>query len=361
MGAAFFCAVFIGCVLTLPAVFGRGVVAVWEGEASPLAIVAKAAGFVADGVPAANESPLRTQEAGLVLFGHVTIAAVVSMLALVARVTERVTGWQLLENVPGYHSKLAVYKIAVLLFLKLGVVPLLAGWMVDVASLDLMGGTWEARLAFTAAHPASSLWAHWLVGITFILIVTGLVLQLREALHPRILAPYIRAHDPNQAILRTVMKDSTVSQLNRTALSLVIFLIVLGLFVWLPARVAGALFPSLDGPLPLNLHYTNTPLQLPLDLGVVHLSVLLALESFKSFTWWAQTSWLDFVCVAFGVGDVMLPEEVVEITGDAPARHEAGEAGDAGGGGEADVAAAAAGDGGAGDGGDGGAASAAST
>lgn len=312
-GAAFFCMVFIACVLTLPTMFGRAVVSIVNGESSAITVMATASGIGGIKPPGVDASPLRMEEAGSVLLGHVAIAVGVSFGALVNTLVERATGFSVVAHLPSYDSKLAVYKIAVLLFLKLGVVPLIAGWLLDVATLDLAGATLDQRLAYASEHGASSLWTHWLAGITFILIATGLVLQLRAALHPSILAPYIRAHDPNQSILRSVMQDSTVAQLKRAVGSLVIFGVVLLLFVYLPSQLLGYFVPSLSGPLPLELYYVHKALQQPLDLAILHLSVMLALESFKSFTWWAQTTWLDLVCGALGVADVLLPEEYIEV------------------------------------------------
>jgi E3 ubiquitin-protein ligase MARCH6 len=117
-------------------------------------------------------------------------------------------------------ATVAVVKVGVLLFLKMFLLPVLLGIWLDASSMDLFGCNAEERLAYAGSDVFSFILLHWVAGITFMLLVTVSVLQLREVAHSDLLAHLIRPQEPQPDLLGNLLHDSVLSQSKRMLLSL---------------------------------------------------------------------------------------------------------------------------------------------
>ncbi len=96
---------------------------------------------------------------------------------------------------------IAVCKVVVVLLLKTLILPVLFGIQLDYCTMQVFGSSVAERVAYASAHPMLSLLMHWFLGITFMMISTVMLLQLRESLHPAILARFIKPPDMEQSVI----------------------------------------------------------------------------------------------------------------------------------------------------------------
>jgi len=96
---------------------------------------------------------------------------------------------------------------------------ILGVWL-DVSSMELLGRNLEDSLSWAGKDLLSTMLLHWVAGITFMLLVTVSVLQLREVAHPGLLAHLIRPQEPQPDLLGNLMHDSVITQTKRMLLSL---------------------------------------------------------------------------------------------------------------------------------------------
>jgi len=71
-------------------------------------------------------------------------------------------------------------KVAFLLFIELGVFPLLCGWWLDICTLGIRDVTLAQAVSFFMTSPSMSSFLHWLVGIVYMLQISIFVSLLRE-------------------------------------------------------------------------------------------------------------------------------------------------------------------------------------
>lgn len=200
----------------------------------------------------------------------------------------------------------AIVKVTTLLLLKMVVLPIVLGVGMDFATLHLFDATAHARIALCMQHMVGSLMVHWVLGITFMLFVTVSVLQLREVVHPDILAKVIRPQEDHPDLLRTLLSETCVKHARRMVLSLVIYAALLVVLIHVPVRVAAALAPSFF-PLTLRFQHLSPEIQVPLELLAVHLVVLGVLEHAKNDIGRFQHVAIAFACKHLGLSEYLLP------------------------------------------------------
>jgi E3 ubiquitin-protein ligase MARCH6 len=216
----------------------------------------------------------------------------------------------------------AVVKVGVLLFLKMFLLPLLLGIWLDASTLALFGSTALDRVRFAGHDLFASILLHWVAGITFMLLVTVSVLQLREVVHPDLLAHVIRPQEPQPDLLGNLMQESVTTHTKRMFLSLAIYAALLSVHVSIPSYILRV--TNLGRCLPffkLNLWHILLPqLQVPLELLLFHLSVLALLEKYKNHIGEMQHHWLVFMCSKLNITDHMLPRNIerFELVGSRP-------------------------------------------
>ncbi|KDO30858.1 hypothetical protein SPRG_04760 [Saprolegnia parasitica CBS 223.65] len=200
----------------------------------------------------------------------------------------------------------AVVKVSTLLLLKMILLPILLGIGMDVATLQLfLVDPWD-RLSYCMEHMLATLLVHWVLGITFMLFVTVAVLQMREVLHPDILAATIRPQEANPDILKALLSEKSVKHARRMLLSLAIYAALLLLLVHLPVRAAYSVLPSLF-PLQLRFYHIFAPLQVPLELVLAHMTILAVLETYKNEIGTFQYKYMLRMCARLGLTEYLLP------------------------------------------------------
>ena len=212
-------------------------------------------------------------------------------------------------------ATVAIIKVCVLLFMKMFLLPLSLGIWLDASTARLFGHDMASSLAFAGRDLFSFLFLHWVAGISFMLLVTVFLLQLREVTHPDILAKLIRPQEPQPDLLGNLMHETVLTHMKRMLLSLAIYAPLLTLHVTLPIMLlqAGGLENSLKF-FHLNLYYLLTPqLQIPLELITFHLSMLALLERYKNTIGGLQHRWMRFACKTLGLTKYLLPRRIKEF------------------------------------------------
>jgi len=209
-------------------------------------------------------------------------------------------------------ATVAIIKVCVLLFMKMFLLPLCLGLWLDASTARLFGSSVASRLAFAGGDLFSFLLLHWVAGISFMLLVTVFLLQLREVAHPEILARMIRPQEPQPDLLGNLMHETVLTHMKRMALSLAIYAPLLTMHVTIPAMLFHA--SGIDRTFTffhLNFYHLLTPqLQIPLELITFHLSMLALLERHKNTIGGLQHYWLKFMCQKMGLTEYLLPQRI---------------------------------------------------
>jgi E3 ubiquitin-protein ligase MARCH6 len=212
----------------------------------------------------------------------------------------------------GFDTMVAIVKVGVLLFLKMFLLPLCLGFGLDASTIHLFGHDLDRRLAFAGSDLFSFVLLHWVAGITFMLLVTVFLLQLREVTHPDVLARVIRPQEPQPDLLGNLLNETVITHMKRMFLSLVIYAPLLSLHIYIPIRLF--LASGLDRNFSffrLNLFYVLMPqVQVPLELVTFHLSMLALLERYKNSIGGLQHRWLKFMSRRLNLVDYLLPRTI---------------------------------------------------
>jgi E3 ubiquitin-protein ligase MARCH6 len=131
----------------------------------------------------------------------------------------------------------AVVKVGILLFLKMFLLPAFLGLCLDASTLMLFGSSLEDRIAYAGRDLFSFCLLHWVAGITFMLLVTVSVLQLREVAHPELLANMIKPQENSPDLIGNLYHETAATHGRRMALSLIIYSVLLVLHVYVPLRL----------------------------------------------------------------------------------------------------------------------------
>lgn len=135
------------------------------------------------------------------------------------------------------QTAISTIKVAVLVVLKMGVFPVGLGMFLELCCRPMFAFTLAQRLSFVLERPLYSLIIFWVAGITHMLVITVLVVQLREILHKDVLKGIIRAHDPNVNLFRILLVEPFSHHLRRMVISCTIYTVLIVLFVRLPLTV----------------------------------------------------------------------------------------------------------------------------
>ncbi len=209
-------------------------------------------------------------------------------------------------------ATVAIIKVCVLLFMKMFWLPMTLGICLDASTMRLFGHDIDWRLAFAGGDLFSFILLHWVAGITFMLLVTVFLLQLREVTHPDILARLIRPQEPQPDLLGNLMNETVVTHVKRMILSLAVYAPILALHVTIPVMLFHASgLDSIFSFYQLNFYHLLTPqLQIPLELIIFHLSMLALLERHKNTIGGLQHYWMKFMCRNMGLTEYLLPLKV---------------------------------------------------
>jgi hypothetical protein len=146
------------------------------------------------------------------------------------------------------------------------------------------------------------------MGISFMLTVTLTVLQLREVVHPEILARVIRPQEGHADLLQSLKFEPMHTHVRRTVVSMAVYELILGLFVWVPVQACRALGGGGVFPLQIRLMYILPPeIQLPLELSLGHIAFLTVLERKKDLIGQIEHAWFKLVSKWLGISRFVLP------------------------------------------------------
>lgn len=210
----------------------------------------------------------------------------------------------------------AISKVVILLFIKMLFLPLMLGVWLDLATLSLFDQTWNDRVEYAGTDLFGAIFLHWVTGITFMLLVTVSVLQLREVAHPDILARVIRPQEPQPDLLGNLLQESGATHTKRVLLSLAIYAALLAIHIWLPAHLLltydlGKYLPLFQ---PKFWHILMPQIQVPAELFIFHLCMLGVLEKYKNGIGEMQHHWLLFMGRYLGMTDQILPLNVEKFS-----------------------------------------------
>lgn len=209
----------------------------------------------------------------------------------------------------------AIVKVGMLLLLKMFLLPIALGICLDASTLSLFGSSLESRIGYAGRDLFSFTLLHWVVGITFMLLVTVSVLQLREVAHPALLAQVIRPQEPQPDLLGNLMHESVSTHAKRMVLSIVIYAVLLSIHVYFPIRLIAC--SNLLHYLPFlkfKVWYVVMPqLQIPLELLLFHLCMLGILEKNKNSIGELQYHWFKFLGRLLNLTGALLPRVVAEF------------------------------------------------
>lgn len=210
-------------------------------------------------------------------------------------------------------AMMAIVKVCVLLFLKMFLLPIVLGIALDASTIAILSSTMEERIVYAGQDIFSFMLLHWVAGITFMLLVTVSVLQLREVAHPDLLAHTIRPQEPQPDLLGNLLHESVGTHSKRMFLSLIIYAFLLIIHIYIPVRfgirsfMGGTSNPQLQ----LKFSYVLWPqLQVPLELLFFHICMLALLEKYKNGLGGMQHHWLKFMTKNMGLSDRILPHQV---------------------------------------------------
>lgn len=205
---------------------------------------------------------------------------------------------------------LAIVKVTTLLLLKMVILPIVLGLGIDFATLHLFMVSAQDRIAFCMQNMVGALMIHWILGITFMLFVTVAILQLREVMHPDILAKVIRPQENHPDLLRTLLSEKCVKHARRMILSLAIYAALLTVLIYVPVRLGSFIMPAWF-PLTLHFQHYSAEIQVPLELLAVHLVVLGVLESAKNEIGHIQHVAMTIACKYLGLSEYLLPRATI--------------------------------------------------
>jgi len=220
---------------------------------------------------------------------------------------EQKTFWEQLSAV--VECAAGVGKVGILLFLKMLILPLFLGIGLDAATTKLFGKTVQARVVFFGSDLFGALLIHWVIGISFMLLVTVSVLQLREVAHPELLSRLIRPQEPQPDLLGNLLQENALTHTKRMLTSLAIYLGLLVVHVWIPAHVLtitrlGPLLPLFR---PKVNHIFLPQLMIPFELLGFHLCMLGLLEKYKNCIGQIQHRWLLLACELLHLTEYVIP------------------------------------------------------
>lgn len=198
----------------------------------------------------------------------------------------------------------SIVKVGFFLFVRIFCLPVVLGTIFLLILNIQTQYTTNQIVLFIAKDIVSFIYLSWASGISYMLTVTLSVLQLREVLHPRILANIIRSHEPHNTLLISLIVDSIPTHIRRIIISMIVYVVFLFLFVMLPLCAVNSLIPS---PTPLEVWYGVPELQLPFELVLSHVIFLAVVDAKKdSFGLW-QHQWFVFISKVFGMQRFILP------------------------------------------------------
>ena len=127
----------------------------------------------------------------------------------------------------------------------------------------------DAWIELYCSNVVGGIMVTWALGICNMLTVTLTVLQLREVLHPDILAKFIRPQEPHLELLSSLMHESGYTHVRRLAVSLTVYLSVLVVLMHIPVLLLQEARSGIPHELwQVRYWYVVPQIQLPLETSI---------------------------------------------------------------------------------------------
>lgn len=252
--------------------------------------------------------------------GYFSMFLLVSLLGLIfssmvptTSVTNHTVFRTVSTNILAVHK---TAKVGSLLFLRILVLPLILGiTLMGLINNYLLFHSTDVMSSYVAKNILGSGGLAWVIGITFMLVITLSILQLREVLHPDLLGKVIRPQETQVELMQSLIYDNVFVHAKRMISSTLVYLSIACIYVYFPLKLYytavtwGA--DPMEVPRPLftiynGLYYCGE-IQLPLELTVLHLCLLSSLEKRKNIIGRLQHQLLLFISNKLGIARMILP------------------------------------------------------
>jgi len=239
--------------------------------------------------------------------GYTTIITVVFICnAFVYVLRKYIVHSNILKFVVEIMNSLALMvKVGTLLYIRIFALPVFLGAIILYCANSFYDYSLQAWVDFITYNLVGGISLAWVVGISYMLTVTLSVLQLREVLHPDVLAKAIRPQEPHIDLLNSLMHESGFTHCRRVFASMFVYLIILALFIHLPMQLTTMIFkkPEED----IHMAHFIPKLQLPLELALTHIIFLTILDKKKNIIGNVQHNWMIFISRHLGLTRFILP------------------------------------------------------
>ncbi len=250
-------------------------------------------------------------EVQAVFLGYLVVACALALLCYCAkRMRDNATtavgrrGYRSVARVLSLMSR--TFKVVIIVFLKMGAFPVMLGLLLEQAGVEFVDLPID-RFEFAAEHPVFAAMTLWVAGITHMLVITVIVLELRDVLHPDILHGIIRPKEADESLLRTVLEDPIPKHVRRMALSCAIYSVLVFAFIYLPTMLIKATSWGSALPYRVTLNYAVMEVQLPFELMCIHIGVLTLLDQGKNHIRNGIEVWFRTVSHYLGLTEFLLP------------------------------------------------------
>ena len=182
------------------------------------------------------------------LFGYIVVAMALVLLHFLASFLKFHKAQRLLG------LSYMIVKVSLLSVFEIGLFPLLFGWWFDICSLPLFGATLSDRENNFRSAPGTSLFMHWLIGMTYAFHFASFIILLKDVLRPEVLWFLQNLNDPDFNPIQEMIHLPIMRHIRKFLASLVIFGTSILLMIWLPVCIIQQFLP---GFLPYNVIQTR--------------------------------------------------------------------------------------------------------
>eukprot|EP00602_Paraphysomonas_sp_CaronLab_P005391 CAMPEP_0185020942 /NCGR_PEP_ID=MMETSP1103-20130426/3590_1 /TAXON_ID=36769 /ORGANISM="Paraphysomonas bandaiensis, Strain Caron Lab Isolate" /LENGTH=969 /DNA_ID=CAMNT_0027552163 /DNA_START=333 /DNA_END=3242 /DNA_ORIENTATION=+ len=260
--------------------------------------------------PSAANKIIRLSDILLTFVGYAGGAVVVYLLSHIGSGIKYIMYNHLTRSTSVFFTTISalkdVIKIGSLLGVRIFVMPCIIGCMVLRCANIIVQYPISVFLDWAGNNIIGAIAVSWGIGIAYMLCTTIAILQLREVLHPELLARYIRPQESQTDLLNSLLVDSMAVQLRRLVVSFLVYVFLIALFVWVPVVGFKAIL-CLTSPIPIYTWYIVPEIQAPLEVAVLHTVFLMMLEKHKDSIGHAEHHGLLYLSTKLGVNRFLLP------------------------------------------------------
>ena len=264
-------------------------------------------------ISSASSSALHLSDIYSICIGYSAISSVVFILHLLSSLLKLYVTRNSLLNVFAevMRSLASILKVGILLFIRIFTLPICLGTTLLYSFNLFFQYNKDMWVEFVTSKLVGAISLSWIIGISYMLTVTLSVLQLREVLHPDILAQAIRPQEPHLDLLSSLINESYFTHVRRICASMLVYLILLAMFVHLPMYMSMKIFNSTMQPVTFNVWYVLPELQLPAELAIVHIVFLTILDKKKNCIGKLQYQWMLFASEKLGFNRFIIPYRMI--------------------------------------------------